>query len=490
MADQVHFQWEATPRADTYQIQVATDELFTTILHDEQLAATEVTLGAFQKDTAYWWRLKAIGRSGASSFSTPQSFRTIEETPSAATPTYPTAGDSPVDSASGTVTFQWQDDPNAASYDVAFGEEGGPLPETNTTQTQHTVSIEESKLYSWRVRARSECEAGDWSAVQTFEAAPLLQFTGWTLRTAAAQSWQDVVWSESLEIFVAVRPEGVMTSPDGITWTDVANTPLKSVKDVVWAEALGKFVAIGSTGYFRHKSYTSPDGVNWTEHAFPTVNTRWPRGITWSPELGLFATTGYRPLSTSSDSAKEVITSPDGENWTVAFFSEGRIVAVPEDIIWAPSLGRFVVVGQPGNYEGRFLYSDDGVAWNLVPEDLRNETYQHLAWSPALGRFVAMARDPWMAYSSNGTSWIGHQATGYGQSLGPVLWLDDGGFFLAVDAYNSSQGTGTSYDGINWEIDPIHPGAWRGLAYSPGLQRVVAIGEGPDNFAMTADLEA
>jgi hypothetical protein len=80
-----------------------------------------------------------------------------------------------------------------------------------------------------------------------------------------------VAASDSLDLFVSVSISGtnpIRTSPDGINWTahaayNVPNT--ESWQAILWSESLGLFVAVASSSSATDdRVMTSPDGVTWT----------------------------------------------------------------------------------------------------------------------------------------------------------------------------------------------------------------------------------
>ena len=77
----------------------------------------------------------------------------------------------------------------------------------------------------------------------------------------------------------------VMTSPDGINWTNRTAPIDNGWHGITWAPELGLLVAVAGTGT-GNRVMTSPDGINWTTRATPVDNNWW--SITWAPELGLF----------------------------------------------------------------------------------------------------------------------------------------------------------------------------------------------------------
>ncbi len=72
------FGWSGVPGAETYQVQIASDEAFMTILADLSVtASTILTLYDMlpRNGTTLFWRVKASGRAGASPWSLSSAFR-------------------------------------------------------------------------------------------------------------------------------------------------------------------------------------------------------------------------------------------------------------------------------------------------------------------------------------------------------------------------------------------------------------------------------
>lgn len=112
--------------------------------------------------------------------------------------------------------------------------------------------------------------------------------TTWITRSTAwdpyVEEFDAIVWSPSLALWCLIGSNSgdnyrIMTSPDGLTWTRRA-TPWDGnggLNDLCWADTLGLFVATGwnftSTPSdalrSRHTVITSPDGITWTERTTP-----------------------------------------------------------------------------------------------------------------------------------------------------------------------------------------------------------------------------
>lgn len=169
----------------------------------------------------------------------------------------------------------------------------------------------------------------------------------WTERNAPARSWAQVMYDNGL--FVAVAPDAVMTSPNGIAWT-LQTVP--ALGGTGWNEVTygnGLFVGVGSDAVGNRRAMTSPDGVTWVLRNLPgsASATKLTRSVTFGE--GLFV------ALTQAD----VITSPDGINWTI------RDIA--DNVFWASVTygnGQFVIHGvqNPGN---DIMTSPDGITWTM-----------------------------------------------------------------------------------------------------------------------------
>lgn len=118
-------------------------------------------------------------------------------------------------------------------------------------------------------------------------------------------------WSAATSNYV----ELILTSPDGINWTKVAQSYSMALYDVTWSGT--KFVAAGTElGGMNALAAVliSTDGVTWTKHLVGTLSTL--QEIAWS---------GSQFLATGNSGA---VMSPDGVTWTqvgMGFVSGGAI---------------------------------------------------------------------------------------------------------------------------------------------------------------------
>ena len=201
----------------------------------------------------------------------------------------------------------------------------------------------------------------------------------WTARSTpdTSSTWQSIIWSPELDLFVAVADGGsnsIMTSPDGITWTARTAPEDNTWKSVTWSADLSLFVAVAGSG--TNRVMTSPDGINWTARTAAEANT-W-NSVTWSPELNKF-------VAVAQDGTNRVMTSGNGTVWTAHSAAAANAWA---SISWSPELGRFAAVANAGT--NRVMTSSDGETWTAQSASVDN-AWNGITWSPALGTFMAVA---------------------------------------------------------------------------------------------------
>jgi hypothetical protein len=193
------------------------------------------------------------------------------------------------------------------------------------------------------------CTSDDDGVTWTERASPWLAFTDGAFV-------QEVAWSRTQNLFVAVGTSRsgtiapfpvVMTSPDGITWTNQV-TPMDggtSVDGVTFDVALGLWIAVGAGA--THSIMTSPDGSTWTAR----FNGGTGAAVVASPTLALAT------ASATWAGGKATATSPDGTTWTAhstPFDASGA-----QGVEWSTDLASFAVAAVA---HGVYL-SPDGVTY-------------------------------------------------------------------------------------------------------------------------------
>lgn len=293
----------------------------------------------------------------------------------------------------------------------------------------------------------------------------------WTLHDAAPDSsqWKAVAWSHRLSLFAAVSGTGtgnrVMTSPDGITWTNRSSAADNDWQDIVWAEELGLFVACSLTG-ISNRIMTSPDGITWTIRNSSGVNEGW-RSIDWSPQLRLFV------VVADTGSPIRVLTSPDGINWTAR---NSPTTGDWQDVIWADSLGLFVAVGDAGTH--RVMTSSNGINW--VVRGAPSLECNSITWSHELGLLVAVGQTGTgtrVMTSPDGITWT-LRASPADNNWQSVTWASEVGLFVAVASSGTNNRIMTSPDGFTWTTRTSPADVfWIDVIWSPDLGVFCAVGD-------------
>ena len=238
-----------------------------------------------------------------------------------------------------------------------------------------------------------------------------------------------ICWSPlSGGLFVAAGSNGrLVTSPDGIIWTNRVSNLIGTITDV--AAGNGRVIAVGSFGDIS----TTTDGITWTKTTPANIPVgAW--GIHYVASLGMWIAAGDAGLlSTSTD---------NGATWTP------RTSGFGTDQIFRPAdngRGMLVIVGTAG----KIATSTNGTTWTL-----RNST----AVAGAGLRAVAYGNGLWIA---GGYDTIG----GYLTSIDGVTWtaMDnpfDAGNQIRDVAYIGNRWflvgqagrVATSLDGLTWTL--------------------------------------
>jgi len=203
----------------------------------------------------------------------------------------------------------------------------------------------------------------------------------WTRAVSGTKrSLRGIAWSGSG--FAAVGDSCLLSSPDGIAWTDrtaPGSIGLYMTK-VIWAG--NQFVAVGSA------VYTSPDGSAWTFKAYgPKTSIAWngSRLVT----VGTQSPSGY-VLSTSTDG---------GDTWDNPYPTSKTL----NDVTWAGT--RWIAVGM----DGTVVTSADGKAWTVRDAGLGPILFQSITWTGSLAIATGFDESTFMAganYTSpDGLAW-------------------------------------------------------------------------------------
>ena len=186
----------------------------------------------------------------------------------------------------------------------------------------------------------------------------------------------------------------IVTSADGITWTERAPSVAKNLglNSVIFGGGL--FVAVGSVdGATDAYILTSPDGTTWTERANPKNFAL--RSVTYANSL-------YIAVGDADGTDAYIITSPDGTTWTERANPKNfglRAIAYGN--------GLYVSMGVSDGVDTYCVSSPDGITWTERAPSVIRECLS-LEWDSS--RFLACGYDtgptgPYLIYSLDGVTW-------------------------------------------------------------------------------------
>ncbi len=271
----------------------------------------------------------------------------------------------------------------------------------------------------------------------------------WTLRLESSNGLYGITYSEEKQLFCAVGENGVIyTSSDGISWTERTSGISTNLFSVCYSANLDKFCA-GTTS----KVILSSDGITWGTQATSALQGD-ITSITYSEDLNLFVATGY-----------SVYTSIYGLSWTARITGSDT----PTTVKYIEELKMFYAVGFDV-----IAKSDNGIDWQEeYITDLSDK--QGIAYSPKLGRIcivtdVIDGRNMGFGFLlSNGNGW---EKGNIKQFDGNIIYSKAIGKYLCINASVYS-----STDGLNWEYEQfVNQTGISSIAYAEDKNLYIGIG--------------
>ncbi len=171
---EVTLSWAGATGASAYHVQVSTDSMFALlIVNDSTIIQSSFQTGRLNGSTRYFWRVRSVNPSGASTYTAPWSFTTVIATPLPIAPASDMI-DQPV-----TLRFVWTSVANAGTYRVQLSLDSlftiRTFDDSTLVDSSRTISgLLRSSTYYWRVRARDAggISTGSWSTVSRFTTVP------------------------------------------------------------------------------------------------------------------------------------------------------------------------------------------------------------------------------------------------------------------------------------------------------------------------------
>ena len=239
------------------------------------------------------------------------------------------------------------------------------------------------KTYTNRVVTQADWRSVCWSdeknlfvAMSRYKIATSPNGTTWTMSTVSENRITCTIWVKELGLFIGVSNalDYMYKSTNGIDWSNTQPVYVyqRGIHSVCWSPERNMLVAVGQqiTGGF---ILTSPDGINWTERQSNTGLVI--ISVCWSSKFGIFVALCCNQYL----NANAIMKSSDGITWTTHVIP-GRYWY---GICWSDEIETFTVVGEYGS-----VSSIDSITWfvrNPIWIGLRN-----IVWVKDLFMFVSL----------------------------------------------------------------------------------------------------
>lgn len=161
--------WSDVQNADSYDVQLAEDMAFTTLVTDVNTANSQYNVSGLNFEDTYFWRIRAKKGAHVSEWSSVFTFDTRVKLAKAVL-TSPVNGfmNAPTD-----ITFYWQSVLGATSYEVNVSKSPSfavlSHDDVVATTDVNFTGFEFATTYYWRVRAREGGDFGEWSSAFSFK---------------------------------------------------------------------------------------------------------------------------------------------------------------------------------------------------------------------------------------------------------------------------------------------------------------------------------
>lgn len=259
-----------------------------------------------------------------------------------------------------------------------------------------------------------------------------------------------IAYSAERGIYVLSKYNSVEKSTDGITWTPVTSTGTVG----------GDLIYSSDNGLFITESAISPNLTEWEEVEMCISGSPNLRDIVYNESLDRFVAVGTN-----------IVTSTDGKNWETVFEGDSWIDFYA--VIYTDEFG-FVAIGK------KLAVSEDGEHWTQINCPwLTNYTGYGIAWNRNLNLFVAVGNSGSIYTSPDLETWT-QRTSPLSGNYTDVIWCEDLNLFVAVaESVYQPPLIATSTDGITWAqvaTGIVTETYLLSVTWSRELSRFVAVG--------------
>ena len=292
-----------------------------------------------------------------------------------------------------------------------------------------------------------------------------------------------ITWNGT--IFCAVGDDDgadayIITSPDGITWTERVNAQKLNLGSIAWNGTV--FCAVGVSDAVDAYIITSPDGITWTERSNPLKYDF--NGVTWNGVV-------FCAVGVSKGSEAAIQTSTDGITWVSrsnpsnvdlnAVVSQILQSEINEGVVTSAGIAVPLFIGV--NAAGSTIFPADLSSVGVAADSLVGFELKGLVFC-AVG-FIDGVKPAYILISLDGVTWnrFGNPKS---IQLNGIIYTDD--FFCAVgDADGSDSYILKSTNGASW-LEQSNPKnfALQDVAWDGTTLCAVGDADGGDAYLLTS----
>jgi|GEM_PF-6530399 len=292
----LEFHWSQVTNADTYQIQIATDNSFSHIISDESIAINSFT-ASLNYTTQYYWRVRGINERGNGEWSSVFSFETTIDPPVVPVLISPTDG---FQNGINRQDFNWNYSSFADTYDFRLSTASDfstlILRENNLVNSSYTIpddySLSDGTTYYWSVRSKNSNTNSNWSSTRSFTV-NINQYEPETTALLARMTTQPCsdrivlinnlikdlkaygIWNK-LDAFYMFASHSNNNGEALLNW--IKNSHNCTVNGVMSFTIDRGLISNGTSGYLNTNYIPSVNGVNFTQN---------------SASIGIYSRTNY-----------------------------------------------------------------------------------------------------------------------------------------------------------------------------------------------------
>lgn len=167
----VELKWTTVASASAYEVQVASDQNFSSIVVEEEVESTSYQAAELDHQETYYWRVEPVVAQEETEWSEVYDFTTAEENQTVAvTLSSPSDGATNV---SLSPNLEWESIDGISEYQVQLATSNSfssPLvDETVSDVTFDASGLENDQSYYWRVQAANDGDSENWSTIFEFQ---------------------------------------------------------------------------------------------------------------------------------------------------------------------------------------------------------------------------------------------------------------------------------------------------------------------------------